>query len=543
MQSTREITYEDCGRRFKLNDFADNNNPSSVSGRDQNWSDVDGSASGLGEPTLIGSGLTDAGHWWKVEDDVVDDPDGPLTFIKVNNGQERALGHLRFRFDDALHNTVGTTACFNGPKGTSVGGAHTDCPAIGRIRHLGTRFDLTNDPSGGLPITANSEVAGVTGGFGWMMQLDAGSPKTLRIDQIEVDPSSPLVFTMPYPAGTSFTITANAYQWCSPSSTHSCQEVFTEVDSLSKVRFGQGNVYFYDTSTNLLYVRVTQFPEGYVGDTLGGESSPTWRLWTMSDPDTRSWSVAPYALNRFSYNGVTLPKFWYNGWLEINANCNAGSGSLYCPMPQGYSVQSIELCPSGYSQTAYDKCCLASDLTTCYEFTKPPTSAPTSPPTFDPNSNLVVNGDFEALNGSGQPTLSPWYMNSGKPAMLELQPTDRGMSALNKDRTSTWNGVEQTLPLEAIQKGSYRLSCYSKIQSGATTDFLQLTLRITTAEYGFTYPGWETRTEINNNDWTLVEGVVSTDVPGTITEVKVYAQSPALGTNYYVDDVSVVLVS
>ena len=284
-------------------------------------------------------------------------------------------------------------------------------------------------------------------------------------------------------------------------------------------------------------------PEGYVGDTLGGESSPTWRLWTMSDPDTRSWSVAPYALNRFSYNGVTLPKFWYNGWLEINANCNAGSGSLYCPMPQGYSVQSIELCPSGYSQTAYDKCCLASDLTTCYEFTKPPTSAPTSPPTFDPNSNLVVNGDFEALNGSGQPTLSPWYMNSGNPAMLELQPTDRGMSALNKDRTSTWNGVEQVLPLEAVQKGSYRLSCYSKIQSGATTDFLQLTLRITTAEYGFTYPGWSTRTLINVNDWTLVEGTVSTDVPGTITEVTVYAEAETVSTNYWVDDVEVVLIS
>lgn len=78
MQATKGITYEECGRRFKLIDFADNNAVSSVSGRIQNWMDVDGTASGLGEPALIGSGLGDAGHWWRVEDDVVDDPEGPL---------------------------------------------------------------------------------------------------------------------------------------------------------------------------------------------------------------------------------------------------------------------------------------------------------------------------------------------------------------------------------------------------------------------------------------------------------------------------------
>ena len=109
----------------------------------------------------------------------------------------------------------------------------------------GTRFDLTNDPLGGLAITANSEVAGPTGGFAWMMQLNDGSPKNLRIDQIEVHPDSPLILALPYPTGTSFSITANAYQWCNQNDQYlSCQEIFTEVDSLAKVRFGQGNVYF-----------------------------------------------------------------------------------------------------------------------------------------------------------------------------------------------------------------------------------------------------------------------------------------------------------
>lgn len=148
-----------------------------------------------------------------------------------------------------------------------------------------------------------------------------------------------------------------------------------------------------------------------------------------------------------------------------------------------------------------------------------------------------MNGNFEA-------GLDPWYMNRWDSAyMLELSDTDRGKSALNKDRMEYWNGVQQTLSLEDIQKGDYHLSCYGKIQNGTTSDYLQLTLRITTAEYGATYPGWSTRTLINANDWTLVEGTVSTDVPGTITEVTVYAEAETVSTNYWVDDVEVVLIS
>jgi len=109
MQATKDITYEDCGRRFKLADFA-NDELSSVSGRIQNWLDIDGSASGLNEPTIIGSGLADAGKWWRVEDGVVEDPEGPLTFIKIDNGPDRGLGHIRMEFDEELHATVGETA-------------------------------------------------------------------------------------------------------------------------------------------------------------------------------------------------------------------------------------------------------------------------------------------------------------------------------------------------------------------------------------------------------------------------------------------------
>jgi len=41
--------------------------PSTVSGRLQNWIDFDGSASGLNEEVIIGSGQSGAGLWWVVD--------------------------------------------------------------------------------------------------------------------------------------------------------------------------------------------------------------------------------------------------------------------------------------------------------------------------------------------------------------------------------------------------------------------------------------------------------------------------------------------
>ena len=122
-------------------------------------------------------------------------------FIKVNNGPERGLGHIRLRFDDDVHDTVGQTSCKNGSKiDESTGNPY--CPGIGRIRHIGPLFDSSNDPKLGLPITANSEVAGPVGGFGWVLQLNDGAPKSLKIDQVEVDSSTPLILVILYPEGT-----------------------------------------------------------------------------------------------------------------------------------------------------------------------------------------------------------------------------------------------------------------------------------------------------------------------------------------------------
>lgn len=67
MQATRNITFDNCGRRFYLRDYRGDNYPDTVSGRAQNWLDADGSVSGFGETTLIGSGLESAAGFWSVD--------------------------------------------------------------------------------------------------------------------------------------------------------------------------------------------------------------------------------------------------------------------------------------------------------------------------------------------------------------------------------------------------------------------------------------------------------------------------------------------
>ena len=66
MQGSRAITFDDCGRRFRLHNHR--NNEETVSGRGQNWLDVDGSVSQLGQTTIIGSGLPGVSEWWGVGD-------------------------------------------------------------------------------------------------------------------------------------------------------------------------------------------------------------------------------------------------------------------------------------------------------------------------------------------------------------------------------------------------------------------------------------------------------------------------------------------
>ena len=157
--------------------------------------------------------------------------------------------------------------------------------------------------------------------------------------------------------------------------------------------------------------------------------------------------------------------------------------------------------------------------------------------------NLIVNGDFE--DG-----LDKWYMNSGEFVLDETNVYSGSHSVLCMDRKAHWNGIEQVIDVEKVQKdATYRVSCYAKIKEGAAKDKIKLTFRVQTndddGEKTF-YLGPElediVQDDINDSDWSYYEGQVALNVTGTITGVQFYAEGPAEGVEYWVDEISAVKV-
>ena len=58
----------------------------------------------------------------------------------------------------------------------------------------------------GHPVTARADIVGPVGGFGWILKINQGAPKSLIIQYIEVRWSNPLLLHIQYPIGTSVTI-------------------------------------------------------------------------------------------------------------------------------------------------------------------------------------------------------------------------------------------------------------------------------------------------------------------------------------------------
>jgi hypothetical protein len=339
MQGTRGISLENVGRRFRLSNFLGDDAPTTVSGRLQNWLDVDGSVSELGTATMIGSGYADCGLWWRVDDNVVEDVQGPLTFIPQTAGPERGLGHVHMEWDSSLHSRVGGDLCGNG--------SGVPCPPVGWIRHRGARFASDN----GLSVTANADVAGPVGGFGWYMELLEGAPVRLTLNQVEADPSTPLMFSVAYPAGTVFSVIYHAAEWCNPDATWSCEESFTAVGSVQAVRESLGNTY-YLSNAGLLTFRIIMTSQAHVGN-------PDWFFpgWETPGEEWRG-----LALGRFERNGVLLPRESYGPELVVTADC-ASSDGIYCNQDIAAGAVQAEVdavCPSGLSLVSYDRCCDAS---------------------------------------------------------------------------------------------------------------------------------------------------------------------------------------
>ena len=534
MQATKNIQYDDVGRRFKLTrtDFE------SVSGRLQNWHDVDGSASGLFEPTFMGSGFASAGHWWLIDDDVVQDVQAPLHFIKKNGGQGRGMAHIKLNWDDSLHDTVGDTSCTNGPRYDSNGNL-IRCDAVGRIRHLGPMYDLTNDPVGGLPVTAGADIAGLAGGYGWLLELDGGSPHTLQISHVELTEDTAVFLSVPYPLGTSFSISANAASWCYESCSNWCKEIFTSVSSVEEVRQSEGNVYHFDATTGLLTIMVTMTPQTYTG-------TPSWKHYNFHDRDDDG---EDYALDGFEREGVLLPKAASHSMIEIIADCS--QNGPYCaetPLLFGFDDN---VCPPGLEQFSYDRCCEPDGSNCEYAYIPDDSEDPGENPTSSSN-NILDNGDFEqSFYG-----VCPWdsYGSGQVEANVEITdvyPSGSSTAAvLVSNRANFWDGIGQDITTNFEYNTTYQFNAHIKILNGNVANSIQVMLRVKydketdPNEYRLI----DSRSDLQSNTWETInaEYTLNTDdlqQDYDVVQLTLYFQTSwdsEVLHDFIVDDVSMV---
>jgi hypothetical protein len=60
----------------------------------------------------------------------------------------------------------------------------------------------------GLPLAAGVHVVGPTGGYGWIISWNQTAHRRIKFTVPEIDPSSPLLISIPYPVGATFKLTA-----------------------------------------------------------------------------------------------------------------------------------------------------------------------------------------------------------------------------------------------------------------------------------------------------------------------------------------------
>ena len=222
-----------------------------VSGWLTNWYDADGSVFGspdLNTPKIIGN-AREGIDWWRLDDDcnLHEELWYECDAISKASGKRRGTASFTIYYDqDERDRVEGEVICSNG-------NAEIDCPKIGFVSHLGYGgFDT------GLPLTPNAVVTGATGGLGWLTVFDAGTPASMQLRTAQIDEDDIVMLALPYPEGTTFSITYEAASWCNPAWGRVCTHEFKAANSPQEVRNGHGDLYYFDENLGLLFLRYVQ---------------------------------------------------------------------------------------------------------------------------------------------------------------------------------------------------------------------------------------------------------------------------------------------
>ncbi|KAF2078218.1 hypothetical protein CYY_000508 [Polysphondylium violaceum] len=226
MSVTKNITFENVAAAQKIG----HNVVDTGSSRYFNYIDSDGSFSGRGVPTLIGSHV----NWWNFDSSCTYDSTWKTW---VCNKGTKEIVNIEVLINNLIpspnsnNNKIGNTTLF----GSSI----TDRRSC--------------------VVTQNEGITGVSN-MGWYMFLTGGSP-TFQVINLKQIPYNQYIFlAIPYPANTQFTI-YSYYKWNT-----SYNIKFTLAASAAAVRSGNGRTYYFDGS--FLYVKLVDHTLNPTGESF-----------------------------------------------------------------------------------------------------------------------------------------------------------------------------------------------------------------------------------------------------------------------------------
>lgn len=149
--------------------------------------------------------------------------------------------------------------------------------------------------------------------------------------------------------------------------------------------------------------------------------------------------------------------------------------------------------------------------------------------------NLASNSGFETGNTSS------WFAFG--PATIAAQSSQvhsGSYAALVQDRTSSWNGIAQSVQ-SVMQAGqTYNISAWVRLVTGAG-ETVQLTMQKTDSS-GTSYSAVASGS-VAASGWTQLSGQFTLNISGTLSGLTLYAEMPSSATaSFYLDDLVVELV-
>lgn len=330
-QIIRNVTYDQIDKSMLFGETVEDY--LSISGYDVGIYDADGTIlEGRNGPQILGS-AREGIEWWKLDENCTKHNDYYICdAVSYITGKSRGIASFEMNFDPTLDSQVTKyQICTNGDRSKS-------CPRVGSVMHIGQEG---NPQEVGLPIEGLTALNGPTGGLGWLMLFDNGSPANITFKKTQIDEDELLMIAIPYPPGTSFNLTYYAAYWCWYwISVKTCYHKFTSAASLDAVINGNGDRYFFDTDRGVLFFR-----------------------YIVQDLEDADFSQAPaygnLGLSYYTYKDMRIPYTQTYGKIQLVANCDLNAtDTTYCVL-SNYSMANI--CEdygftANSSIAAYDSC-------------------------------------------------------------------------------------------------------------------------------------------------------------------------------------------